>query len=136
MLIDFIGENIEDGVIITDIKLYEYLNNCAYEIGVREIVLEIKSGQINEKDANWMINTNLIDRCSANEKQALSIFTMNAHKNRYHIQFSPVTFHRLERIHTAPRFELNPIFKSTSLKIKDILIRLEIRKTCLDSQSR
>ena len=132
MLLDFVGANLTDGNLITNLHLYEHLNDCSYEIGVREIILEIKAGQITEKDSNWMVCSNLIDRCSANQKRALSFFVLNPNKNRYHLEFSPVSFHPLERIHTLPRFEFKPTFKRAALKIKDIVLRLEIRRKCSD----
>ena len=135
MLIDFTGEDLFDGALLTNLHLYEYLDDCSYEIGVREIILEIKSGQISEKDSNWMICSNLIDRCSANQKRALSFLVLNPHKNRYHLEFSPIAFHPLERIHTLPRFEFRPTFKRSPLKIKNLLLRLEIKRKCSDSQN-
>ena len=135
MIIDFTGEDLFNGNLLTNIHLYEYLNDCSYEIGIKEIILEIKSGQITEKDSNWMICSNLTDRCSANPKRALAFCVLNPHKNRYHFQFSPISFHVLERIHTLPRFEFRPTFKKANLKIKDLLIRLEIKRKCSDFQN-
>lgn len=132
MFIDFIGEDLFDGILLTNFHLYEYLEDCSYEIGIREIILEIKSGQITEKDSNWMICSNLIDRCSTNQKRSLAFLVLNPHKNRYRIDFSSITFYPLERIHTLPRFEFRSVFKSDRLKIKNIIVRLEIRRRCSD----
>ena len=135
MIIDFIGENIKNGSFSTTQHFFGLANDCSYEIGVIQIVLETSSTAKASKESLWMLTTNLIDRCSTNPNRAVSYFTWDAYKNRLVINFPSVAFHLLERIHTYPSFEFKSLFDNQKLEITNVIIRAEIRKQCSDLAS-
>ena len=130
MILDFIGENINGTQFSCSQHFPSLYADCSYEIGIKQIILKTKEATL---DSLWMLTTNLIDRCSANPNQSLSYFALEKLKYHFIINFSSVDFFRLERIHAYPTFELKNVFGSQKLEISDVIIRAEIRKTCLVS---
>ena len=113
----------------------ELSSDCAYEIGVQTICLKLKPEAKMPKYLIWMLQTNLIDRCTTNPYRAVSYFTLETFKSEFVVNFPTVTFYPLERINTSPSFEFKNLFGHKILEISDVIIRVNIRKRCLDSQS-
>ena len=130
MILDFIGDNIHGSAFSSTQNFLNLHSDCSYEIGIKQIVLKTNEVTL---DSTWMLTTNLIDRCSANPNQSLSYFALEKLKYHFIINFLSVDFFRLERIHAYPTFELKNVFGSQKLEISDVILRAEIRKTCLVS---
>ena len=135
MLIDFIGENITKSTFTTSPHLYELLQDCEYEFGCSQIVLQLKSNQMTEKHSLWVLKTNLIDRCSANPNRAVSYFFLDSNKSRFIIDFPSIGYYPLERIHTLPVFELSNLWGDQKIEISNVIVKADIRKTCSDLAS-
>ena len=136
MLIDFVGENIHNSSFNSAQHLYQFLSDCSYEMGCLQIVLELKSTSITHRDSLWMLSTNLIDRCSANQNRAISYFTLQPNKKRFILDFPSVAFYPLERIHAYPSFELKNIFGRDRIEISNVIVKAQIRRRCSDSANR
>ena len=132
MIIDFVSENIQGSTFTTSQHFCGLNSDCLYEIGIKQIVLNLKSNTT-QKTSLWMLTTNLIDRCSTNPNRCVSYFALEKLKNQLVINFPSVDFFLLERIHTYPSFEFQSLFGSQQIEIANVIVRAEVRKKCLVS---
>ena len=136
MLVNFVGENINGSIFSCTQHLYELSQDCSYDLGCVQMVLDLKSSTVSHRDSLWMLTTNLIDRCPANQTRSISYFTLQPNRKRFILDFPSVAFHSLERIHTQPTFELKNLFGKDKIEIAHVIIKVEIRRRCLDSANR
>ena len=129
MIIDFIGENMENDFFYTNLNFCHSLQDCNYEIGIRQIILEIEMFKI---PSIFMLTTNLIDRCSTNPNRAVSYFNVLPNKRKIIINFPSVDYFQLERIHSLPCFGFKDPFGTEKIKLRSAIIRAQVRK-CSDS---
>ena len=129
MIIDFIGENIENDSFYTNLNFCHSLQDCYYEIGIRQIILEMEIFRI---PTILMLTTNLIDRSSTNPNRAVSYFNVLPNKRKIIINFSSVDYFQLDRIHSLPCFGFKDPFGTEKIKIRSAIIRAHLRK-CSDS---
>lgn len=129
MIIDFIGENVDNDFFHTNLTFCHSLQDCNYEIGIRQIILEMEMFKV---PTIFMLTTNLIDRSSTNPKRAISYFNVLPNKRKIIINFSSVDYFQLERIHSLPWFGFKDPFGTEKIKIKSAIIRAQLRK-CSDS---
>ena len=135
MLIDFIGENINGSTFASGHDFCGLLEDKDYEIGIRQILLEIKltNRSMNQEDQFCLLNTDLVDRNSSNPNRAVSYFTLEAYKERHFYDFPTVDYFPLERTNTRPRFGIRDTFGNKNIRIVNIIVRAEIRPKCSDS---
>ena len=135
MLIDFISENIHESTFTASQHICGLNSDCSYLIGVKQIILNLKSNSTTEDTSLWMLTTNLIDRCSTNPNRSVSYFVLEKLKKRFVIDFPSVDFFLLERIHTYPSFELKSLFGTEKIEIGNVIVRAELQQKCLVSAS-
>ena len=135
MIIDFISENIQGSAFTTSQHFCGLNSDCTYEIGIKQIVINLKSNKTDLDTSLWMLTTNLIDRCSTNPNRSVSYFCLEKVKTRFIFNFPSIDFFLLERIHTYPTFELKSLFGQQKIEIANVIVRVELRRKCLASAS-
>lgn len=133
MLVDFFTEYKESGAFYCNQHFWRNLDNCSYNIGIRAIILDLKEPLKTNNESCFMLTTNLIDRSSTNPNRTISYFILEPNKKSYIVNFSSVDKFELERTHTSSSFEIKSVFNDQEIKIKNLIVRASIEKTCLDS---
>ena len=136
MIVNLHFDNFNDNQFIYQGPFILLERNKDYEIAVRHVHVELKTNQITKNNELWCLSSNLVDRSSTNQYQAISYFTLEKGKlNQDHapgsLVFYPLETHQLEN----PQFIIRQISKEKQIQIERAFIQFELRK-CLESVNR